>query len=343
MADRGAYRLAFGGLAAALLLALATAGVFGWRYLETPMAVPTDGEWLEVPPGTPLTKVTAELAARDVLTQPRLLSLYARLTGDATRIHAGEYQIAAGTSPRGLLRQLVGGQVFLHQVTVIEGWRFEELLAALRAHPAIEPSGLDGPAIMRALGKEGLHPEGQFYPDTYRFPRGTGEVEILQQAHGALEAALAAAWTGRRPDVVLKTPHDALILASIVEKETALAGERRRISGVFHRRLERGMRLQTDPTVIYGLGSGFDGNLRRADLGRDTPYNTYTRAGLPPTPIALPGGDALAAALDPAPGPELYFVATGRPDGSHFFSATLAEHNDAVARYLKRLRDPGEQ
>lgn len=193
---------------------------------------------------------------------------------------------------------------------------------------------------MAGLGKAGTHPEGQFFPDTYRFPRGTLALDILRQAHVAMESQLATAWSSYRATSVLETAYDALILASIVEKETALAEERQRIAGVFHRRLERGMRLQTDPTVIYGLGAAFDGNLRRGDLGRDTPYNTYTRAGLPPTPIALPGGDALAAAVNPDSGPELYFVATGLGDGSHTFSATLEEHNEAVGRYLDRLRNP---
>ncbi len=280
---------------------------------------------------------------RGILDSPVVLSTYARLSGKATRIHAGEYLIEAGTSPRQLLDELVGGAVHLHQVTVVEGWRFEELLAALRNHDAIDTSDLEDDGVMAALGKPDTHPEGQFYPDTYRFARGTPALEILQQAHEVLEQQLMLAWSEYRATSVLMTPYDALILASIIEKETALAAERDRIAGVFHRRLERGMRLQTDPTVIYGLGGEFDGNLRRADLARDTPYNTYTRAGLPPTPIALPGRGALAAAVDPAPGSALYFVATRSGDGSHHFSTTLEEHNAAVARYQLRspAGDPG--
>ena len=196
---------------------------------------------------------------------------------------------------------------------------------------------------MAALGAPGVHPEGQFAPDTYRFARGTAEIEILKQAYLSLQTQLEEIWNERSPVVAVETPYEALILASIIEKETALATERRQISGVFSRRLQRGMRLQTDPTVIYGLGAEFDGNLRRADLGRDTPYNTYTRRGLPPTPIALAGADALRAAVDPDESLSLYFVATGLGDGSHAFSATLEEHNQAVAVYLQRLRSRDSQ
>ncbi|MDH3420172.1 MAG: endolytic transglycosylase MltG, partial [Gammaproteobacteria bacterium] len=230
-----------------------------------------------------------------------------------------------------------------HQIAVIEGWRFEELRRALRAHPAVIPSALESDEVMEALGAPGIHPEGQFAPDTYSFARGTPELEILEQAHRALQDQLAMVWSQRSPVVAVETPYEALILASIIEKETALTTERRQISGVFSRRLQRGMRLQTDPTVIYGLGADFDGNLRRADLDRDTPYNTYTRRGLPPTPIALAGSDALRAAVDPDESLALYFVATGLADGSHTFSATLEEHNQAVAAYLRRLRTRDSQ
>ena len=335
---RGAWIVLGAGLSGCCLV-LSAAAYLGWRILDTPMAVADAGEWLEVPSGTPLTRVTTELGDRDILSAPWVLSAYARVLGDATRIHAGEYQIKPDTTPRELLQQLVGGEVFLYQLTVVEGWRYEELLGALQGHEAIDSSDLLAESVMAALGKAETHPEGQFFPDTYRFPRGTPALDVLRQAHVAMESQLATAWSGYRATSVLETAYDALILASIVEKETALAAERQRIAGVFHRRLERGMRLQTDPTVIYGLGAAFDGNLRRGDLGRDTPYNTYTRAGLPPTPIALPGGDALTAAVNPDPGPELYFVATGLGDGSHTFSTTLEEHEEAVGRYLDRLRN----
>ena len=236
------------------------------------------------------------------------------------------------------MHQLVDGDVHLHTVTIVEGWRFSQALAAIRGHPAVETTELSPQELMKALGKSGIHPEGQFFPDTYSFPRGTKDVDLLGQAHRALEAALEEAWQDRDTGIPLTGPYDALILASIVEKETALDRERAEIAGVFARRLEKGMRLQTDPTVIYGLGDSFDGNLRRSDLNRDGPYNTYRRKGLPPTPIALTGAASLKAAVRPAEGSTLFFVATGDPDGSHYFSTTVEEHNQAVQRYLAKLR-----
>jgi UPF0755 protein len=265
--------------------------------------------------------------------------MYARATGVASRVRAGEYQVPAGTTPLTLLSKLIAGQVFLHQLTIVEGWRFADLLHALRADPAIVAGDRDGAGIMAALGEPGVHPEGQFFPDTYSFPKGTPELDVLRQAHQALTTHLESAWQRRSPDAVLKSPYEALILASIIEKETALPSERSLIAGVFVQRLRRNMRLQTDPTVIYGLGEAFDGDLRRADLERDTPYNTYTRGGLPPTPIALPGAAALEAAVTPEAGDAIYFVATGRGDGSHHFSATLEEHERAVRDYLRQLRE----
>jgi UPF0755 protein len=273
-----------------------------------------------------------------VLEHEWLLKLYARFSGDATKVRAGEYRLPPGTTPLTLLEKLVSGQVYLHQITIVEGWRFDDLLAALRANPAVKPSALDGDAIMTALGEPGVHPEGQFFPDTYSFPRGTSDLELLRTAHQALRAHLDDAWQRRGADLRISTPYEALILASIIEKETALPSERRLISGVFHERLRRGMRLQTDPTVIYGMGTAFDGNLRRQDLDSDTPYNTYTRGGLPPTPIALPGAASIEAAVNPEITGAIYFVATGRGDGSHFFSATLEQHEQAVRDYLRRLR-----
>jgi len=313
---------------------------FAWRALHAELPIPPDGAWLEVASGAPLRRVTADLAQRGLLDHPLLVVIYARLRGDATRIRAGEYQLARGITPLSLVDKLVSGQVFQHQLTIVEGWRFADLLSAVRAQDAIRAGTLSGAEIMAELGEPGVHPEGQFFPDTYFFPRGTTDVELLKTAHQSLLEHLAKAWDARRADVQLRTPYDALILASIIEKETALPAERRLISGVFQQRLRRNMRLQTDPTVIYGLGDAFDGNLRRLDLERDTPYNTYTRAGLPPTPIALPGNASLEAATDPENTDALYFVATGRGDGSHYFSATLEEHEHAVRDYLRRLRNP---
>ena len=324
----------------ALLVGAGAATVFAWRALHAPLAMPAEGTWLEVENGISLRRVATQLGERGVLPYAWLLTAYARATGDATRIRAGEYQLPSGTTPLSLLSRLVSGQVYLHQMTIVEGWRFTELLRALRSNPAIAASALDGPGIMAALGEPGVHPEGQFFPDTYSFPKGTAELDVLRQAHQALQAHLDAAWRLRAADTLLKSPYEALILASIIEKETALPAERRLIAGVFHQRLRRNMRLQTDPTVIYGLGESFDGNLRRDDLERDTPYNTYTRGGLPPTPIALPGAGALDAAVTPEISGAVYFVATGRGDGSHHFSATLEEHERAVRDYLRQLRNP---
>lgn len=327
-------------LAAVLVAAAsaAAAAAFAWHELNAPLSITGEAEWLRVPSGAPLHRVAAELEERGLLDEPWLLAVYGRATGDATRIRAGEYELARGTTPLTLLAKLVAGEVYLHRFTIVEGSRFAEVLAALRAHPAIEPSELDGGAIMNALGAPGVHPEGQFFPDTYRFPLGTSDLDLLRIAHEALVTRLTAAWRNRSPDVNLATDYEALILASIIEKETSLAAERKLIAGVFHERLRRNMRLQTDPTVIYGLGESFDGNLRRQDLQRDTPYNTYTRAGLPPTPIALPGLPSIEAAVAPERTGAIYFVATGRGDGSHYFSATLEEHERAVRDYLRELR-----
>lgn len=307
--------------------------LLAWRSLDAPMSVAAGGNRLDVAPGTSLTGISNELSRRGILETAWALNAYARFSGDAKRIQAGEYLIGSGTSPRELLDQLVSGRVYLYDLTIIEGWTFADTVTALRNHEAVDASDLDPQSIMADLGDPGIHPEGQFYPDTYRFPRGTPAVAVLRQAHEAMHDLLEEVWGEYRATAVLETPYEALTLASIIEKETALSEERRRISGVFHRRLDLGMRLQADPTVIYGLGDDFDGNLRRVDLARDTPYNTYTRSGLPPTPIALPGRRSLVAAVDPAPGSELYFVATGLGDGSHYFSTTLDEHRDAVARY----------
>ena len=307
--------------------------------IHAPLELPSDGMVLNVAPGATVKRIARNLHEDGVLEDPRILEWYARLTGKATEIKVGEYAVAAGTSSVDLIEQLIGGQVILHRFTIIEGWRTSELLAALARHDAIATTGLTLDRVMDALGEPDLDPEGQFLPDTYSFPRGTTDLQMLRRAHEALRAALDAAWARRSPDAATTSPYQALVLASIIEKETALASERRLISGVFNRRLARGIRLQADPTVIYGLGESFDGNLRTIDLETDTPYNTYTRRGLPPTPIALVGEAAIEAALNPEPGEEIYFVATGEGDGGHYFSATLEEHNAAVQRYLAKLRD----
>jgi UPF0755 protein len=268
------------------------------------------------------------------------LIAYARVTGADARVRAGEYSIEPGTTPDRLLALFESGKVVQHAVTFVEGWTFRELRAALAREPHLRQTlaGQGDTAVMRALEEPDQHPEGLFFPDTYIFGKGTTDLEILRQARTRMRRELESAWAARAADLPLENPYEALILASIVEKETAFASERPRIAGVFTERLRRGMRLQTDPTVIYGLGEKFDGNLRRSDLERDGPYNTYTRTGLPPTPIALPGAEALRATVQPDERGELFFVATGLPDGSHAFSRTLAEHQSAVKEYLVRYR-----
>jgi UPF0755 protein len=303
------------------------------RFTETPLSLPDEGVLFTVQPGMSLRTVAAALEQADYLDRPLYLRLLARWRREAGTIKAGEYFIARGTTPPQLLDQLVAGRVTTYSLTVVEGWTFRQLLSALRRHEAVRDTldGLSDEAIMARLGYPGKHPEGRFLPETYQFPRGTSDLEFLRRAYDGMQRALAAAWQGRAEDLPLDSPHEALVLASIVEKETGLASERARIAGVFVRRLRRGMRLQTDPTVIYGLGEAFDGNLRRRDLAADTPYNTYTRAGLPPTPICLPGKAAIEAVMHPAHGTSLYFVARG--DGSHQFSDTLEAHNRAVQKY----------
>jgi len=327
-------------LALLALLAVGSTAVWLQDYLATPLNVSQGGYTLIVERGNSLRGVALRLAERGILRAPAVFSGYGRVSGLAGRIQAGEYALQAGDTPDELLEMLVDGRVKLHSITIIEGWTVAELLEALNNHPAVRHTlAIDAPSdLSAALNLDYPHPEGLFFPDTYHFPRDTADVELLRNAHELLLARLNAAWSGREPHGVLADPYAGLILASIVERETALEQERAQIAGVFIRRLEQGMRLQTDPTVIYGLGAAFDGNLTRRHLKTDTPYNTYTRNGLPPTPISLPGEGALQAVAHPAAGDALYFVATGRGDGSHHFTATLEEHNAAVARFLAMLR-----
>lgn len=331
-------------LGAVVLLGFAAAIVLLRQNLTTSMSISDESVVIDIGSGTSLRGVAALLAEQGVLSHPRSFVLYGRFTGRAARIQAGEYEIRAGTTPLELLEQLVSGQVKLHGLTIVEGWTVNELLVVLRLHPAVAQTieSANPVVIAEVLGLDVGHAEGQFFPDTYRFPRGTSDIEILRQAHDLLRERLDEAWKSRQSGLPFDTPYDLLILASIVERETALDEERPLVAGVFVRRLEKRMRLQTDPTVIYGLGQDFDGNLTRQHLKNDTPYNTYTRRGLPPTPIGLPGELSLRAAANPDQGAALYFVATGNDDGSHFFTATLEEHNAAVAKYLARLRERKE-
>lgn len=288
-----------------------------------------------IPPHARFAQVAADLHTRGVVEHPRLWRLYARWQGLASQIKAGEYAIAPGSTPKKLLEQLVAGQVLLHSFTIVDGWQVRDLLAALRHSAEVRRTLPENPAdLLQRLGLPAGPAEGQFLPETYKFPAGTTDVALLGLAHAALVKELAAAWAGRDPSLPLRSPQELLILASIVEKETALPAERARIAGVYVQRLQTGMRLQADPTVIYGLGERYDGDIRSADLRTDGPYNTYTRAGLPPTPIALPGLASLRATAKPEMTGELYFVASGVGDGSHVFSKTYEEHSRAVARYL---------
>ena len=332
-----------------LLIGLAAA-VLAWRDLQSSLQAPlaiAAPTMVDVPRGATMNGLLRELQQRGVLTSARqraYLSWYARLNGQASALKAGEYALAPGMRAVDLTALLASGQVVLHELTLVEGWQFAQALDAVRAHAAIArtlPAEGTVAALMSALGAPGQHPEGRFYPDTYRFPRGTTDVEFLRRAYRTLGHVLAEEWASRAPDLPYATPDEALVMASIVERETGMVDERPEIAGVFVRRLQKRMRLQTDPSVIYGLGAAFDGNLRKRDLLADGPYNTYTRAGLPPTPICLPGRAAIYAALHPAAGKTLYFVARG--DGSHVFSETFAEHDAAVRRYQLKRGQAGRQ
>ena len=328
-------------LAAALMAGLATAGIWQMnRFMSSEVNLGEDGTVFEIAPGSSFAAVTSKLVDDGVIENDFWYRLYARWSGEAGGIHAGEYIIEQGATPKSLLEQFTSGTVRLYSFTIIEGWNHRDLLQSLRSHEAIDATMTeeDWPALMESLGAQVVHPEGLFLPETYRFPRNTSDREILAQAYTQMKSVVDEEWLARSESAPVDTPYEALILASIVEKETARADERPRIAGVFARRLEKRMRLQTDPTVIYGIGPGFNRNLTRKDLQTDTPYNTYTRHGLPPTPIAMPGRAAINAVLNPAAGEELFFVATGRGDGSHTFSVTKAEHDAAVAAYLKQLR-----
>jgi UPF0755 protein len=310
----------------------------GLRSLDEPLKVPAPLVF-RVAPGTRFVRVAADLAARGVVAQPRTWVLYARFKGLASSIKAGEYEIEPGATPRTLLEKLVSGQVLLHSLTIVDGWRVAELLAALKRNPDVAVTLPDAPQdLMQKLGFDKLDPEGEFLPETYRFAAGTTDVELLRQAHAALERELESAWGGRDPTLPLHSPYELLIAASIVEKESGMPQELAKIAGLYLHRLRIGMRLQADPTVIYGLGDSYDGDLHSDDLRSDGPYNTYTRAGLPPTPIALVSAAVIRATAHPQDTDALYFVASPKDDGSHVFSATLEEQNAAVARYVAHLR-----
>jgi UPF0755 protein len=323
---------------AAFASALLVFGAALWWLYEPLTLKPPPGSQvldLQIEPGTSPRAVAEAVVAGGADTNPSFLFAWFRLSGQDRQIRAGSYEITPGTSPRTLLNMLVRGEEALKSLTLPEGWTFAQVLSAVQKAEQLKPEtqGLSAEAIMAQIGKPGVHPEGRFFPDTYTYSKGSSDLAVLKRAARAMDKRLEAAWAQRHPDTPLKNADQALILASIVEKETGKPSDRALIGGVFSNRLKRGMLLQTDPTVIYGLGSDFDGNLRKRDLLADTPYNTYTRAGLPPTPIAMPGKAALLAAVQPAKTDALYFVARG--DGSSQFSATLDEHNRAVNKYIR--------
>jgi UPF0755 protein len=289
------------------------------------------------------------VASHGVVAQPKAWVLYARWKGLAAAVKAGEYEIQPGTTPRELLTKMVNGQVLLHSFTIVDGWRVQDMLEALRRNPDVVSTLAQSNAasqsaeLMAKLGLSGTDAEGQFLPETYRFIGGSTDVDVLRQAHSALLKELDAAWAGRDPDLPLHTANELLIMASIVEKESGLPQELPKIAGLYLHRYAIGMRLQADPTVIYGLGENYDGDIHTVDLRTDGPYNTYTRAGLPPTPIALPGAAAIHAAARPEKTDALYFVASTKGDGSHVFSATLEQHNAAVAAYVAHQRKAAQE
>lgn len=320
----------------ALLLALAlAAGAGAWWWTQQPLPLAADSLEISVPEGASLRTAAQRAVDGGVQTPAALLAGYFRLAARGQTIKPGDYALTRGMTPAELLGKLVRGERIVLTVKLLEGWTFRQLRQALAQAPRLRHDTQDmTPAqIMQALGRPGVAAEGRFFPDTFHYFRNASELDILRQSMQLMEQRLQAAWDARAPDLPLKSADEALVLASIVEKETGRAQDRAEIAGVFINRLRIGMRLQTDPSVIYGLGEGFDGDLKRSHLSADTPYNTYTRAGLPPTPIAMPGKAALLAAVQPAATQALYFVARG--DGSSHFSRTLDEHNRAVQRYQR--------
>jgi len=321
-------------VAVVVLATAAVAGATAW-WLNRPLELAADSVEVSIELGTPPREIAQAWVQAGVQAPPLLLYEWFRWSGQARKIRAGSYEIGHGVTPIGLLKKMVRGDETLAAVRLIEGWTFRQFRAELAKADALKPTTaeLSDAQIMQLLGAPEALPEGRFYPDTYAYSKGSSDIAVLKRAYRAMQKRLADAWLERAPDTPLRNAEDALVLASIVEKETGAPTDRGRVAGVFVNRLRIGMPLQTDPTVIYGLGASFDGNLRKRDLLADTPYNTYTRNGLPPTPIAMPGKAALLAAVKPDATKALYFVARG--DGSSEFSETLADHNRAVNLYQR--------
>ena len=322
-------------LVTGVIVTLAAAGGFSWW---TKHSLTTGGEPIEftINPGSGVGASTQQMVAAGVPINRTMFALLARLTGDAGRIKAGSYELKPGATPRSLLTQLVRGEFAHEAVTIIEGWTFRQMRQAISAHDRLKHDTvkLSDQELMGKISTEFKDPEGLFFPDTYLFAKGSSEIEIYRRAHQAMLAHLNTAWERRNKELPYKSPYEALIMASIVEKETGQKSERNMIAGVFVNRLRTGMLLQTDPTVIYGMGLRYEGKIAKKDLQTDTPYNTYTRYGLPPTPIALPGVQSLGAALAPAKSEALYFVSRG--NGTSQFSDNLTDHNRAVNQYQRR-------
>ncbi|GAA4338965.1 endolytic transglycosylase MltG [Variovorax defluvii] len=322
------------------------AGAAGLWWVQQPLKLPAPSVDLSVEPGTTPKGVAQAVQAAGVAVPWQLLYGWFRFSGQDRQIRAGSYELERGVTPRLLLNMLVRGEEATRSVVLVEGWSFRQVRAALAKAEQLKPDslGLSDEELMNHFGRPGVHPEGRFFPDTYTYSKGSSDLALLQRAMRAMDKKLEAAWSARASDLPLKSPDEALILASIVEKETGAAKDRAEIAAVFINRLRVGMPLQTDPAVIYGMGTRFDGNLRKKDLQTDTPWNTYTRPGLPPTPISMPGKAALLAAVQPAQSKSLYFVSRG--DGSSHFSTSLDEHNRAVNRYQRGIDTPpakGEQ
>jgi UPF0755 protein len=319
-----------------VLLAMALGlGYVAYDWLNAPLTLAAESVDLLVEPGSSPREVAVQVQQAGVAVNPALLYWWFRLSGQARQIKAGSYELERGSTPRSVLGKLVRGEEALRSITLVEGWNLRQVRAALKNADQLQhlTDNLDAAELMQQVGKPGVAPEGRFFPDTYTYAKGSTDLALLQRAARTMDKKLEAAWAQRSPQTPLQTAEEALVLASIVEKETGRSSDRPMIAAVFSNRLRIGMRLQTDPTVIYGMGLQFDGNLRRADLLADTPWNTYTRTGLPPTPIAMPGRAALLAAVQPAPSDALYFVARG--DGTSQFSATLDAHNRAVNQYQR--------
>ena len=317
-----------------VIAAIGAGGIFVY-WAQQPIT--TDGEAIPftITPGSGAHAAGQQIADAGVPIVPILFNLLARIEGKTSKIKAGSYELKPGTSPQRLITQLARGEFAQESLTIIEGWTFKQMRQAMASHPALkhDTANLSDKELMAKISPEYMLPEGLFFPDTYLFAKGASEMQIFKQAHTALIGRLSEAWFKRDPALPYKNPYEALIMASIVEKETGQKSERAMIAGVFVNRMKTGMLLQTDPTVIYGMGDSYQGKIRKRDLEADTPYNTYPRGGLPPTPIALPGAQSLTAALAPARTQALYFVARG--DGTSQFSANLPDHNRAVNQYQR--------